>query len=182
MTQNHTAEFDRPDSNAASESAEGQGGEAQNPQTGNAVKEEEARADAVRDRMQRMQAEFENARKRMRREQEEFHEFALADALRSLLPVLDSFDRALENPANNPEQFREGVELIRKQLHGVMSNLGLTAIPAKDEVFDPQVHEALDMVDTGSSARPRVVDELQRGYKLRDRLLRPARVRVAGRH
>jgi molecular chaperone GrpE len=131
------------------------------------------------DRLARLQAEFENARKRAAREQQEYKDFALADALKNLLPIVDSFDRALQTKVQKPEDFRAGVELIRKQFHDALEKLGLRPIPAKGEPFDPRLHEAIEMVDTDAVKDHHIVDELQRGYKLKDRLLRPAMVRVA---
>jgi molecular chaperone GrpE len=135
--------------------------------------------DVLLERVARLQAEFENARKRAAKEQQDFKEFALADAIRNLLPILDSFDRALTTPPEKHADFRAGVELINKQLHDAMAKLGLRPVPAKDEPFDPRLHEAVEMVDTQAARDNHVLDELQRGYKLKERLLRPAMVRVA---
>lgn len=135
--------------------------------------------DELRNRLARAQAEFENARKRAAKEQRDFQDFALADALKSLLPVIDSFDRALKAPAQNLEEFRFGVDLIRKQLHDALTKLGLRQIPTKGEPFDPYLHEAVELVHTTEAEDNHILDEMQRGYKLRDRLLRPARVTVA---
>lgn len=135
--------------------------------------------DLLLDRMARLQAEFENARKRAAREQQEYKDFALADALKNLLPILDSLDRALQTPMQKPEDFRGGVELIRKQFQDALEKLGLRPIPAKGEPFDPRLHEAIEMVDSDAVPDHHVLDELQRGYKLKDRLLRPSMVRVA---
>ena len=129
------------------------------------------------DRLARLQAEFENARKRNAREQSEFREYAAADTIKSLLPILDSFDRALQAHAGD-ENFR-GIELINKQLHDTLAKLGLRAIPATGEPFDPHLHQAVEMVDTTDAADNTVLEELQRGYKFKERLLRPAMVRVA---
>ena len=135
--------------------------------------------DALLDRLARLQAEFENARKRAAREQQEFRDFATADAIRALLPALDSFERALQAPTNQANEFRGGVELIYKQLQDALTKLGVRAVPTKGEVFNPHVHEAIEMVETTDVPDHQVVDELQRGYKLKDRLLRPAMVKVA---
>lgn len=137
-----------------------------------------AERDALLDRLARAQADFDNARKRASREQQEYRDYALSDTVKSLLPVLDSFDRALEHNAEASE-FRSGIELINKQLHDVLTKLGLRPIPAKGEPFDPHLHQAVEMVDTTEVEDHHVLDELQRGYKLKDRLLRPAMVRVA---
>jgi molecular chaperone GrpE len=135
--------------------------------------------DNLLDRLARLQAEFENARKRTAREQQEFREYAVADALKALLPTLDSFERALLTSASNKSEFRGGVELIFKQLQDALVKLGLRPIPAKGEPFDPHLHQAIEMVDTKEAEDHHVLDELQRGYKLKDRLLRPSMVRVA---
>ncbi len=138
-----------------------------------------AERDTLLDRLARSQAEFENARKRAAREQQEFREYALADALKSLLPILDSFERALKVGADENSEFHSGVELIYKQLQNALTKLGLKPVPAKGEPFDPHLHEAVEMVDTTDVPDHQVIEELQHGYKLKDRLLRPAMVRVA---
>jgi len=138
-----------------------------------------AERDALLDRLARLQAEFENARKRVAREQQEFKEFATADAIKALLPVVDSFERALRSPADQGGEFRSGVELIHKQLEDALAKLGVQAVPALGKQFDPRLHEAIEMVDRSDVPDHQVIDELQRGYKLKDRLLRPAMVKVA---
>jgi molecular chaperone GrpE len=125
-----------------------------------------------------MQAEFENARRRTVKEQQEFRDYAAADAIKSLLPVLDSFERALQ-ARSNPAEFRNGVDLIYKQLQTALSKLSLQPISAKGEAFDPHYHEAIEMVETTDAPDHQVIEELQRGYKFKDRLLRPAMVKVA---
>jgi molecular chaperone GrpE len=138
-----------------------------------------AERDSLIDRLARLQAEFENARKRTAREQQEFREYAMADALKALLPTLDSFERALHTSAFDKSEFRGGVDLIYKQLQDALVKLGLRPIPAKGEPFDPHLHQAIEMVDTEEAEDHHVLEELQRGYKLKDRLLRPSMVRVA---
>ncbi len=137
-----------------------------------------AERDTLLDRLARAQAEFENARKRAAKEQQEYRDFATADAIKSLLPVMDSFERALQ-AKSEPADFRSGVELIYKQLQDVLAKLGVRAVPAKGEQFDPHYHEAIEMVETSEVPDHHVFEELQRGYKFKDRLLRPAMVRVA---
>lgn len=134
--------------------------------------------DALLDRLARAQAEFENARRRAAKEQQEYRDFAASDAIKSLLPVLDSFERALQVKSESGE-FRSGIELIYKQLQDALAKLGVQAIPARGEPFDPRLHEAIEMVETTDVPDHAVLDELQRGYKFKDRLLRPAMVRVA---
>ncbi len=131
------------------------------------------------DRAARMQAEFENFRKRNQREQQEFREYALTDALKQLLPILDSLDRALKTEGISLKDFRSGVELIDRQFHDVLTRLGVEPIAAQGKPFDPSQHQAIQMVETDEVPDHHVIDELQRGYRLRDRVLRPAMVRVA---
>ncbi|MGB8061284.1 MAG: nucleotide exchange factor GrpE [Candidatus Sulfotelmatobacter sp.] len=137
-----------------------------------------AERDTLLDRLARAQAEFENARRRAAKEQQEFRDFATVDAIKSLLPVIDSFERALQ-AKSDPADFRTGVELIYKQLQDVLAKLGVRPITAQGEQFDPHVHEAIEMVETSDAADHEVLEEWQRGYKFKDRLLRPAMVKVA---
>jgi len=137
-----------------------------------------AERDSLLDRLARAQAEFENARRRASKEQQDFRDYAAADAIKPLLPVLDSFERALQ-VKSDPADFRSGVELIYKQLQDALAKVGVKAIPAKGEPFDPHVHEAIEMVETTDAADHEVIEELQRGYKIKDRLLRPSMVKVA---
>jgi molecular chaperone GrpE len=137
-----------------------------------------AERDSLLDRLARAQAEFENARRRASKEQQEFRDYAAADVIKPLLPILDSFERAVQVKSEAGD-FRNGVELIYKQLQDALAKLGVRAIAAKGELFDPHVHEAIEMVETSDVPDHEVIEELQRGYKLKDRLLRPAMVKVA---
>ena len=137
-----------------------------------------AERDSLLDRLARAQAEFENARRRAAKEQQDFREYAAADAIKALLPVIDSFERALRVKSDLGD-FRSGVELIYKQLQDALAKLGVQPVPAKGEPFDPHVHEAIEMVETSDAPDHQVIEELQRGYKMKDRLLRPAMVKVA---
>jgi molecular chaperone GrpE len=134
--------------------------------------------DALYDRLARQQAEFDNFRKRQVREQADFRDYALTNAIQSLLPILDSLDRALQT-APEGEEFRKGVELIDRQFHDALTKLGVEPIEAKGQAFDPNFHQAVQMVETSEAENNHVLEQLQRGYKLKDRLLRPAMVRVA---
>jgi len=138
-----------------------------------------AERDALLDRLARLQAEFDNARKRAARDQQEFREFAAADVIKTILPILDSFERALKTASGESGDFRNGIELIYRQFQDALQKIGVQAIPAVGQVFDPRVHEAIEMVDTTEVEDHHVLDELQRGYKYKERLLRPAMVRVA---
>jgi molecular chaperone GrpE len=131
------------------------------------------------ERLARLQAEFDNYRKRAAKENAEYRDYAVSDAARSLLPVVDSFTLALKNSAAKPEDLRKGVELIFKQLQDVLQKLNIERIPAQGEPFDPRVHEAIEMVETDEAPDHHVLEELQPGYRIKGRLLRPAMVRVA---
>jgi molecular chaperone GrpE len=131
------------------------------------------------DRLARLQAEFDNYRKRAAKENADFRDFAVSDAARTLLPVIDSFTLALKNSAAKPEDLRKGVELIFKQLQDVLQKLNVERIPAQGEPFDPRLHEAIEMVESDSAPDHHVLEELQPGYRIKGRLLRPAMVRVA---
>ncbi len=138
-----------------------------------------AERDALLDRLARLQAEFDNARKRAAREQQDFREFAAADVIKNFLPALDSFERALKAGSADAGEFRNGVELIYRQFQDALQKIGVQPIVALGQAFDPRVHEAIEMVDTTEVPDHHVCDELQRGYKYKERLLRPAMVRVA---
>jgi molecular chaperone GrpE len=140
-----------------------------------------AERDALLDRLARLQAEFDNARKRAVREQQEFREFAAADVIKNFLPILDSFERALKagGSNSNSNDFRNGIELIYRQFQDALQKIGVQPIVSVGQPFDPRVHEAVEMVDTTEVPDHHVLDELQRGYKYKERLLRPAMVRVA---
>ena len=139
-----------------------------------------AERDALLDRLARLQAEFDNARKRAVREQQEFREYAAADVIKNFLPVLDSFERALKvGGDSNSNEFRNGVDLIYRQLQDAIQKTGVQPIVAVGQPFDPRIHEAVEMVDTNDVPDHHVLEELQRGYKYKERLLRPAMVKVA---
>jgi molecular chaperone GrpE len=137
-----------------------------------------AERDSLLDRLARAQAEFENARRRAGKEQQEFRDYAVADAIKSLLPAMDSLERALQVKSDAAE-LRSGVELIYKQLLAALAKLSVHPIVSKGEAFDPRYHEAIEMVETSDAPDHQVIEELQRGYKFKDRLLRPAMVKVA---
>ena len=137
-----------------------------------------AERDQLLDRLARLQAEFENARKRGERERIADRDYATANVIEKFLPVMDHFEMALKASAT-AEQLRSGVELIVKQMEDVLRQLQVTAIPALGEEFDPRHHEALGSVERADLPDQHVAEEIRRGYKLRDRLLRPSLVRVA---
>ena len=137
-----------------------------------------AERDGLVDRLARLQAEFENARKREQRERADYRAFAVADAVEQFLPVLDNFKLAL-NANGTAEQMRIGVELIAKQMDDVLRSLSVTPVETVGQPFDPRVHEALESVERSDLPDHQVIEEVRRGYRIKDRLLRPALVRIS---
>jgi molecular chaperone GrpE len=137
-----------------------------------------AERDQLLDRLARMQAEFENARKRAEREKTEFRDHVTGSVVEQFLPVLDNFELALKS-TGSAQQLRSGVSLIMKQMEEILEKMQVRAIPAVGESFDPRVHEALGAVERDDVPDQHVAEEVRRGYKIRERLLRPALVRVA---
>jgi len=135
--------------------------------------------DALSDQLLRAIADFDNFRKRTQREMGEARVHATIDALRAFLPVLDGFERALATSGGSAEDMRKGVELIHKQMLDAARRLGMETVEAAGKPFDPHQHEAIEMVETSEHPDHHVIQELQRGYRLRDKLIRPAMVRVA---
>jgi len=140
----------------------------------------------LQDRLARRQADFDNYRKRTERERAEAYNRVVADVVNKLLPVIDNLRRALDaersKEASESEEFRHflhGVELINKQLNEVLESLGLEAVPAMGERFDPHVHEAVVTEPTDEYEPDTVIQEIVRGYRLGEKLLRPAMVKVA---
>ena len=136
-----------------------------------------AERDALVDRLARLQAEFDNARKREARERNDFRDYAVAGAVEQFLPVLDNFQLALKS-TGSAEQLRTGVELIVKQMEEALRSLNVQPVEAVGATFDPRVHEALDTVDRTDLPDHQVLEEVRRGYRIKERLLRPALVRV----
>jgi molecular chaperone GrpE len=136
-----------------------------------------AERDAILDRLARLQAEFDNARKRQEREKQEFRDYATGNVVEQFLPVLDNFALAL-NANASAEQMRTGVELIVKQMDEVLKGLNVQAVPTVGQQFDPRVHEALGTVERDDLPDHSILDEIRKGYKIRERLLRPAMVRI----
>ena len=172
-------EHELPAAEGGEETAPAGAAAAAEPGAASEIEKLKAERDALLDRLARLQAEFDNARKRAARDQQEFREFAAADAIRSILPILDSLERALKAPGAESGDFRSGIELIYRQFLDALQKLGVQPIVSVGQPFDPRVHEAIEMVDTTEAKDHEVLEELQRGYKYKDRLLSPAMVRVA---
>jgi molecular chaperone GrpE len=134
--------------------------------------------DQLLDRVARLQAEFENARKRAERDRQEFRDFTTGNVVEQFLPVLDNFELALKS-AGTADQLRSGVELIVKQMEDVLRQLQVNPVPAVGSEFDPRHHEALGTVEREDLPDQHVAEEVRKGYRIRERLLRPALVRVA---
>ncbi len=132
------------------------------------------------DQLLRKQAEVENIRKRLTREKEEFQQYSLFQAVEGLLPVLDAFELALQSDGGGDE-YRKGVALIYQQLRSTLQRLGLEPIESKGGQFNPYLHEAVSTVESDEYEDHYILQELQRGYLFKNRLLRPARVKVAQR-
>jgi molecular chaperone GrpE len=138
--------------------------------------------DTLKAQFLRAVADFDNYRKRIERERRELSEYAAADVLLELLPVIDNFERARQAPAGgDAEAFTRGIELIHKQMLDLLRKRGVTPIDALGADFDPTVHQAVIHEPSDEHREGEVMQELQRGYKLGDRLLRPAMVKVAKR-
>jgi len=144
------------------------------------IRKLQAEKQQLTDQLLRKQAELENVRKRLTREKEEFQQFSLYPTMEALVPVLDGFDLALQSNGSG-EDYRKGVELIYQQLRGALQRLGLEVIESKGNQFNPYMHEAVTLVETDQYEDHEVIEELQRGYIFKNRLLRPARVKVAQR-
>lgn len=129
----------------------------------------------------RVLAEMENLKKRQKRELEDFHKFAGQSILNDLLPVLDSFDKALssDDSKSNEESVLQGVQMVQKQLLAALEKHGLTTIPAEGAEFDPNLHQAIQRVESDDVAKEMVKQEFAKGYMLNGRLLRASMVSVA---
>jgi molecular chaperone GrpE len=132
----------------------------------------------LQDRYLRAQAEFQNSRRRADREKVEFVEYASMEAVRTLLPVLDDFERALKSDGADRE-YVKGMELIHQRLFEALKKLGLEPIVSQGQPFDPNLHHAVEMVETDELPDHTVLEEYQRGYNFKGRLLRAAMVKVA---
>jgi molecular chaperone GrpE len=172
-------EIPQPPNEQQRAQSSGVGADASLPREPSEIEKLKAEREALLDRLARVQAEFENARRRMERAQQEARALAVGETLKTLLPTLDSLELALRSPAPDPKEFRRGVDLIRQQMELAMRSLGLTRIPAEGQLFDPNLHEAVEVVETADARDGEIVEEIHGGFKLGDRLLRPAMVLVA---
>ena len=142
---------------------------------------DEARAEIgdLSERLLRLQADFENFRKRAQREKDEARQFANQSLIEKQLPILDNFEMALAAAKDADPALRDGVQMIYDQLLGILRDSGVETIDATGEEFDPNLHEAISQQETTEAEPGTVVEQVQRGYRLHERLVRPARVVVA---
>src|SRR5436309_5610895 len=134
------------------------------------------------DQLLRRQAEFENYRRRVDRERAETYARSRAEVVLELLPVIDNFERALaslEHSGSDAKSVRQGIELIHRQLNDALAKFGLEPVESVGQAFDPNVHEAVSAEPSSEHEENRVVAEFERGYRLGEKLLRPAKVKVA---
>jgi molecular chaperone GrpE len=144
------------------------------------LEEKTKQAEESYDRFLRAQAELENYKKRVDREKSSLVKYGNEELIKAILPVIDNLERALDHPTGeNPDGLLEGIKITLKQLLQVLEQFGLTRIAAEGEPFDPSKHEAMMQVESADHEPNTVVSELQSGYLLNDRLLRPAMVSVA---
>ena len=134
--------------------------------------------DQLLNRLARLQAEFDNARKREVKERQDARDYAVSNTVEPFLGVMDNFQLALKADGSK-EQLRAGVELILKQMEDALRGLNVVPVEAVGAQFDPRVHEALGSIETKEFPDHQVLEEVRRGYKVRDKLLRPALVKIA---
>ncbi len=134
--------------------------------------------DELNNRLLRLQADFDNFRRRSRQEKEELSQVVAYGIFKELLPVLDNFERALAAPGQDAAQIRTGVELVYRQLGGSLERFGVKPIAAVGNPFDPAFHEAVMRVEDVCQADGLIVEELQKGYEMGGKVLRPSMVKV----
>ena len=135
--------------------------------------------DSLHDRLLRQAAEFDNYRKRIERERRETSEYAAADVLQELLPLIDDFERALQVDAPAAASYRQGLDIIHRGFLELLRKRGVTPIDAVGSQFDPHLHQAVSYEAAPDKRDGEVIEEFRRGFRLGDRLLRPAMVKVA---
>ncbi len=135
--------------------------------------------DVLHDRLLRQAAEFDNYRKRIDRERRDSAQFAAVDFVQELLPVIDDFERALQVEAPGADSYRQGIEIIHRALMDMLRKRGVTPIEAVGTAFDPEVHQAVAYEEAPDRQDGEVVEQFTRGYRLGDKLIRPAMVKVA---
>ncbi|AIQ48815.1 molecular chaperone GrpE [Paenibacillus sp. FSL R7-0273] len=148
---------------------------------GEAVKRLQELAEEAQARTLRVQADFDNFRRRTQKEKEELAQYATSKLVTELLPVLDNFERALVTAPGNAESeaFTKGINMIFRQLEGVLKSEGLAAMETVGQPFNPEYHQAIMQVESEEHEEGIVTEEVQKGYLLKDKVLRPAMVKVS---
>lgn len=142
----------------------------------------QAQADDQTQRLLRAQADFDNFRRRTQKEKEDLAKYASAGLITELIPVIDNFERAMATKPDSPEleSFTKGVDMIFRQLSDVLKSTGLTPMETVGQPFNPEFHQAVMQVESDEHEEGIVVEELQKGYILKDKVIRPAMVKVSG--
>jgi molecular chaperone GrpE len=169
--------------------AEISGTSADNKETASAeedlLEKERIRAQNMEDRFLRVNAEFENYKKRMIRESSDRLKYFHLDLIKELLPSLDNLERAISHAKsgnNDVDSMIEGLEMVNKMTHEVFEKFGVSRVDTIGEVFDPNFHQAVGVVESDSVPENHIVEECLGGYLLHDRIIRPAMVRVSGKN
>ena len=146
----------------------------------NAKNELQEQLDELKDKYLRLIAEFDNYKKRTARERIELEQMAAKNTLLTILPALDDFERArkIADEDNSPEPFSEGVKLVFHKLFSSLKSIGLEPLESTGEAFNPEYHEAITEVDMGEAMKAKVIDTIERGYKLKDHIIKYAKVVV----
>lgn len=129
--------------------------------------------------LQRLAAEFDNYKKRTVKEKEGLYDDAVKDVVLAILPVLDNLERAVQSDIVDAERFREGVVMVLKQFNDALKDIGVEEIKAEGEKFDPEIHSAVMHVIDAELGTNVIVEELQRGYRIKDKIIRYSVVKVA---
>lgn len=183
MAERRAFNQDAPEEAPPQESGETQAGESEEtaPEDADAIREKyEAELAEKENRYLRLQADFENFRRRTRQEKEELGNLVTQNLLKDLLPFLDNFERALAAGGNDEGGLRAGVEMMYKQLVEALKKEGLEYIETKDKPFDPNFHQAVMRVEDAEKEDGEIVAELQKGYMVKGRVIRPSMVQVVG--
>ena len=183
MAERRAFNQDAPEEAPPQESGETQAGESEEtaPEDADTIREKyEAELAEKENRYLRLQADFENFRRRTRQEKEELAAVVTQNLLKDLLPFLDNFERALAAEATDADSLKAGVEMMYKQLVEALKKEGLEYIETKDKPFDPNFHQAVMRVENSDKEDGAIVAELQKGYMVKGRVIRPSMVQVAG--
>ena len=132
----------------------------------------------LKDKNLRLMAEFENYKRRTRQEKESTYEFALSDAVKNIIPVLDTLELSLKNDTDDAKAYKQGIELIVKSFKDTLAKMGVTPIEAMGQPFDPELHNAVMSAEEGEGESGTVIEEFQKGYKINERVIRHSMVKV----